>query len=119
MFHTVSDFCFLQAGAKFKRKKDVCIMATTDIILLVVFTLAAIVGLVITILQKKGILKPAKQAQNNHMSITNGSAIMIIAGLLGMMIIAKYSMPLAFLYEVVVLGAFMLVQILVHESGRK
>lgn len=93
-------------------------MTTTDIILLVVFTLVSVAGLIVTILQKKGILRPAKKTQNNHMSITNGGAIMIVAGLLGMMIVAKYSMPLAFLYEVAVLGAFMLVQIFVHGNGR-
>lgn len=52
------------------------------------------------------------------MNITNGGAIMIVSGLLGMMIIAKYSMPLAFLYEVAVLGTFMLVQIFMHDTGQ-
>ena len=91
-------------------------METTDIILLIVFSLVSAAGLIITILQKKGKIKPAKQMKNNHINITSGGSIMIITGLLGMMIIVKYSMPLAFLYEVVVLGAFMLVQILVHKK---
>lgn len=93
-------------------------METTDIILLIVFTLVSVVGLMIIVLQKKGKIRPAKKMQNNHMNITNGGAIMIVSGLLGMMIIAKYSMPLAFLYEVAVLGTFMLVQIFMHDTGQ-
>ena len=92
-------------------------METMDIILLVVFTLAAVVGLIVAILQKKGTLKSSKNTRNHQTSITNGGTIMIVAGLLGMMILAKYSLPLAFLYEVVVLAAFILVQILLRGNG--
>lgn len=78
----------------------------------------AIVGLIMVILQKKGIIHPLVPTSpgGNFMS---GGLITLLTVLVGTEQLWNYSIPAAVAYAAAFAGAYVLIQIFVHEKSAK
>ncbi|MCD8146118.1 MAG: hypothetical protein LUD84_02365 [Clostridiales bacterium] len=81
-------------------------MDTYDIALAIVFTVFAVIGLICTFLQKKGIIKPFLTQTSNSFRLVTTDGVTLLAILFGAYMISRGSMVAAVLYAVILAGVF-------------
>ena len=91
----------------------------TELLILAVLTLVAIIGLIMVILQLRGKIKSVKKENNLRTDVSSGGTVMLLPTLLSMMILGRYSAWLSLLYGLVIIGAYILVQFLFRDKGEK
>lgn len=87
-------------------------MEQTDFIMIVIFTIVAILGLIIVVLQKKGIVRPFLTQNAFDFSLVSGGKITLFALLLGAVVMGKYSICITILYLVVFASIYALIKFL-------
>lgn len=86
-------------------------MEIQELIIVVVAILAGIIGLIMTLLQKKGIIKPVFIQVTNGFEFTSGGTILLFAIVVGGYILFKYSEIMSTLYIVLFAGVYIFIQI--------
>ena len=91
-------------------------MMISQIIILIVATISAIGGLVLVVLQKKGIMKPVITQTSTGFDFKSGGSIIFFSTVIGAYILFSYSKLWAILYAVMFTGIYILIQILMREK---
>ena len=86
-------------------------MEIQELIIVVVAILAGIIALILTLLQKKGIIKPVFIQVTNGVEFTSGGTILLFAIVIGGYILFKYSKIMSILYVALFVGVYIFIQI--------
>ncbi len=81
-------------------------MDTYDIALAIFFTVFAVIGLICTFLQKKGIIQSFLTQTSNSFHLVTTDGVTLLAILFGAYMISRGSMVFAVLYAVILAGVF-------------
>lgn len=87
-------------------------METLDIISIAFCTAFAVIGLVLIILQKKGIVKPVLTATAQGVDFISGGMILLMGTVFGTMLLSRFSTLYATLYAGVFLILYVVIQLL-------
>ena len=86
-------------------------MEQTDIIMLVIFSVLAIIGLLIVALQKKGVIHSRIIQTSDSFELISGGKSTFFMALLGASVLCKYSILLTVLYVIVFAGIYALIKL--------
>ena len=86
-------------------------MEIQELIIVVVAILAGIIGLIMTLLQKKGIIKPILIQVTNGFEFTSGGTILLFSTVIGGYILFKYSKIVSIMYVSLFAVVYFLIQI--------
>lgn len=86
-------------------------MEQTDIMMLVIFSVLAVIGLLIVALQKKGVIYSRIIQTSHSFDFVSGGKITFLMVLLGAAIFCKYSILLTVLYVIVFAGIYALIKL--------
>ncbi|MCD8008452.1 MAG: hypothetical protein LUF68_05900 [Clostridiales bacterium] len=85
-------------------------MDTYDIALAIFFTVFAVIGLICTFLQKKGVIKPFLSQTSNSFQFVTTDGVTLLAIFFGAYMISRGSVVAAVLYAVILAGTFFLIK---------
>lgn len=85
-------------------------MEQTDILIIIAFSLFAILGLIVTALQKKGILHPVLTPTANSFHFVSGGTITFFSTAVNVFMIYRYCLWAAVLYAASIAGIYILIQ---------
>lgn len=85
-------------------------MELQEVAILIIATLAAIGGLVLVLLQKKGIIKPILTQTRNGFNFISGGTILLFAIVIGACTLFHYSKIVSVLYVVLLTSIYIFIQ---------
>lgn len=86
-------------------------MEQTDIIMLVIFSVLAVIGLLIVALQKKGVIHSRIIQTSDSFELISGGKATFFMALLGASVLCKYSILLTVLYVIVFAGIYAVIKL--------
>ena len=86
-------------------------MEIQELIMVIVAALAGIIGLILVLLQKKGIIKPTFIQVTNGFEFASGGTVLLFSTIIGGYILFKYSKIVSVLYVSLFAGVYFLIQI--------
>ena len=92
-------------------------MERLKLIMICFFSVVAIGGLILVILQKKGIVKPMFTCTANGARFVSGGTITFFATLAGMYMICEFSEIWAIVYAVLILVFYLVIQYAFRNKG--
>ncbi len=86
-------------------------MEQMDAIMLIAFSLLAVLSLLIVVLQKKGMIHSQIVQTSHSFDFISGGKITFLMVLLGAVVLCKYSILLTILYVIVFAGIYALIKL--------
>lgn len=91
-------------------------MEFQELVIFIVAGISGIGGLILVILQKKGIVKPALTQTTTGFNFTSGGTITLFATAVGASILSNHDKILTILYIILFGGFYILIQILMRNK---
>lgn len=91
-------------------------MEPSQLLLFIICTVFAIIGLVLVFLQKKGILKSFLSQDTHSVRAITGGKVMALGTLFGTILLGQVNVPLGALYALLLVSAYLAIHFLVKKA---
>ena len=78
--------------------------------------LLALAGLICTVLERRGILKPVTRRTGNRISHFSGGVLVLVAGILGINLLLPHSLLYCICYALILAAAYLAIRLFVPKG---